>query len=52
MGSFIIVAVVAFIAGAIGSHMYQSRNVRKPGTGRSETTEDVKDDPKEKTFRN
>lgn len=52
MGPIIIVAVVAFIAGAIGAHMYQSRNVRKPGTGRHETTEDVKDDPKEKTFRN
>ena len=51
MGTFIIVAVVAFIAGAIGAHLYQSKNVRKPGTGRSETTQDVKDNPKEKTSR-
>ena len=53
-GLIIFVAVVAFIAGAAGWHLYQSKYVRKPGTGKSTTSEngvEEKDDPKERTHK-
>ena len=54
IGEMIFVAVVAFIAGAAGWHLYQSRFVRKPGVGKTETGEngvEIEDNPKEKTVR-
>lgn len=56
IGEIIFVAVVCFIAGAAGWHLYQSKFVKKPGVGKTETGEngvetEVEDNPKEKTIR-
>lgn len=54
LGKLIILVVICLIAGAAALHLYQSKNVRKPGVGKSETDEngtEVKDNPKEKTER-
>jgi len=51
MGNWIFVLVVVIIAVAAGAHLYQSKNVRKPGTGRFESSDEPKDNPKEKTQR-
>lgn len=43
------ILVIILIAALAGSHLYQSKNVRKPGKGKSETGNDPQGNPYEKT---